>query len=129
MELVDRPAVQSSAADLAEEVKSRSAPDAAAKLASFSGLEIAAALMPTTTPNNSWNAKSDVARLASARPVVSSKVNMTACFSPVTILQRGGASIRRPSPRVGMKSRLGIATAADRGLTCPVDSTSSTATF
>ena len=45
MELVDRPAVQSSAADLADEVKSRSAADAAAKLASFSGLEIAAALM------------------------------------------------------------------------------------
>jgi magnesium transporter len=45
MELVDRPNIQSSAADLATELKSRSAPDAATKLASYSGPEIAAALM------------------------------------------------------------------------------------
>ncbi len=37
------------------------------------GAKIAAALKPTTTPNKSWNANSDVARLASARLVVSSK--------------------------------------------------------
>jgi hypothetical protein len=43
MEWVDRPTVQSSAADLADAVKSRSASDAAAKLAGFSGPEIVAA--------------------------------------------------------------------------------------
>ena len=37
------------------------------------GAKIAAAPTPTTTPNNSWNATSDVARLDSARPMVSSK--------------------------------------------------------
>ena len=36
------------------------------------GAKIAAALMPTTTPNSSWNASSEVARLDSARPAVSS---------------------------------------------------------
>ena len=41
---LDRPSVQGVAADLAEEVKTRSAEGAAAKLASFGGAEIAAAL-------------------------------------------------------------------------------------
>ena len=45
MERVDRPTLQSSAADLADAFKSRSASDAAAKLAGFSAPEIAAALM------------------------------------------------------------------------------------
>ena len=45
MERVDRPTLQSSAADLADAFKSRSASDAAARLAGFSGPEIAAALM------------------------------------------------------------------------------------
>ncbi len=37
------------------------------------GAKIAAAPTPTTTPNNSWKVTSEVARLDSARPVVSSK--------------------------------------------------------
>ena len=45
MERVDRPTLQSSAADLADAFKSRSSSDAAAELAGFSGPEIAAALM------------------------------------------------------------------------------------
>src|SRR6186713_1643201 len=36
------------------------------------GAKIAAALKPTTAPNDTWNAASDVARLDSARPVASS---------------------------------------------------------
>src|SRR6185295_20106712 len=36
------------------------------------GAKIAAALKPTTAPNDTWNATSDVARLDSASPVLSS---------------------------------------------------------
>jgi len=45
MDELDRPTVQRSAADLAEEVKTRSADGAASKLQHFGGAEIAAALM------------------------------------------------------------------------------------
>jgi magnesium transporter len=45
MDQLDRPTVQRSAADLAEEVKTRSAEGAATKLQHFGGAEIAAALM------------------------------------------------------------------------------------
>jgi magnesium transporter len=45
MDSLDRPTIQRSAADLAEEVKTRSADGAAAKLQHFGGAEIAAALM------------------------------------------------------------------------------------
>jgi magnesium transporter len=45
MDQLDRPTIQRSAADLAEEVKTRSADGAAAKLQHFGGAEIAAALM------------------------------------------------------------------------------------
>jgi magnesium transporter len=45
MDELDRPTVQRSAADLAEEVKTRSAEGAATKLQPFGGAEIAAALM------------------------------------------------------------------------------------
>jgi hypothetical protein len=46
------------------------------------GAKIAAALAPTITPNSSWNAASDVATLASARPVVSSR-------EPASTMMRG----------------------------------------
>ena len=42
---LDRPTIQGTAADLAEEVKTRSAPGAAAKLARYGGREITAALL------------------------------------------------------------------------------------
>src|SRR5688500_9666532 len=45
MDELDRPTVQRSAADLADEVKTRSAEGAASKLKDFGGAEIAAALM------------------------------------------------------------------------------------
>ncbi len=45
MDLLDRTTIQEAAADLAEEIKTRSAGGAAAKLAHFGGVEIAAALL------------------------------------------------------------------------------------
>src|SRR5215510_6399118 len=48
MDALDRPTIQRSAADLAEEVKTRSADGAAAKLQHFGGAEIAAALTRLT---------------------------------------------------------------------------------
>jgi magnesium transporter len=48
MDALDRPTIQRSAADLAQEVKTRSADGAAAKLAHFGGAEIAAALTRLT---------------------------------------------------------------------------------
>jgi magnesium transporter len=45
MDALDRPTIQRSAADLAEDIKTRSADSAAAKLEHFGGAEIAAALM------------------------------------------------------------------------------------
>src|SRR6266436_1975254 len=90
MELVDRPAVQSSAADLADEVKSRSAPDAAARLASFSGLEIAAALMRLSPgfAQDVLGALPDEAReraLAAAPPEVSRQWQRNALYEPDAI--------------------------------------------
>src|SRR6267378_2699666 len=90
MELVDRPAVQSSAADLADEVKSRSAADAAAKLAGFSGLEIAAALMRLSPgfAQDVLGALPDEAReraLAAAPPEVSRQWQRNALYEPDAI--------------------------------------------
>src|SRR5882672_5865199 len=88
MELVDRPAVQSSAADLADEVKSRSAADAAARLASFSGLEIAAALMHLSPgfAQDVLGALPDEARaLAAAPPEVSRQWQRNALYEPNAI--------------------------------------------
>jgi hypothetical protein len=45
MDALDRPTIQRSAADLAEEIKTRSADAAAAKLQPFGGAEIAGALL------------------------------------------------------------------------------------
>src|SRR5256886_9313540 len=90
MELVDRPTVQSSAADLAEELKSRSAADAAARLASFSGLEIAAALMRLSPgfAQDVLGALPDEAReraLAAAPPEVSRQWQRNALYEPDAI--------------------------------------------
>src|SRR2546427_9268056 len=90
MELVDRPAVQSSAADLADEVKSRSAADAAAKLASVSGPEIAAALMRLSPgfAQDVLGALPDEARertFAAAPPEVSRQWQRNALYEPDAI--------------------------------------------
>src|SRR2546425_260685 len=90
MELVDRPMVQSSAADLAEELKSRSAADAAARLASFSGLEIAAVLMRLSPgfAQDVLGALPDEAReraLAAAPPEVSRQWQRNALYEPDAI--------------------------------------------
>src|SRR5437879_5730660 len=90
MELVDRPTVQSSAADLAEELKSRSAADAAARLASFSGLEIAAVLMRLSPgfAQDVLGALPDEAReraLAAATPEVSRQWQRNALYEPDAI--------------------------------------------
>src|SRR5438309_1553323 len=90
MELVDRPTVQSSAADLAEELKSRSAADAAARLASFSGLEIAAVLMRLSPgfAQDVLGALPDEAReraLAAAPPEVSRQWQRNALYEPDAI--------------------------------------------
>jgi hypothetical protein len=62
------------------------------------GAKIAAAPRPTTTPNSSWNATSDVARLASARPVVSSS-------EPADTTMRGPTrSERKPQPMLPIAS-------------------------
>lgn len=54
------------------------------------GAKIAAAPMPTTTPNSSWKASSDVARLASASPSASST-------APASTTRRGPTrSLREP---------------------------------
>src|SRR5437879_12316395 len=87
MELVDRPTVQTSAADLADEVKSRSAADAAARLASFSGLEIAAVLMRLSPgfAQDVLGALPDEAReraLAAAPPEVSRQWQRHALYEP-----------------------------------------------
>src|SRR6267378_1426711 len=90
MELVDRPTVHPSAADLADEVKSRSAADAAAKLAGFSGLEIAAALMHLSPgfAQEVLGALPDEAReraLAAAPPEVSRQWQRNALYEPDAI--------------------------------------------
>src|SRR5205814_3189568 len=90
MELVDRPMVQSSAADLAEELKSRSAADAAARLASFSGLEIAAVLLRLSPgfAQDVLGALPDEAReraLAAAPPEVSRQWQRNALYEPDAI--------------------------------------------
>ncbi len=90
MELVDRPMVQSSAADLAKELKSRSAAAAAARLASFSGLEIAAVLMRLSPgfAQDVLGALPDEAReraLAAAAPEVSRQWQRNALYEPDAI--------------------------------------------
>jgi len=90
MERVDRPTVQSAAADLADAVKSRSAPDAAAKLAGFSGTEIAAALMQLSPgfAQDVLGALPDEAReraLAAAPPEVSRQWQRNALYEPDAI--------------------------------------------
>src|SRR3989442_13033666 len=90
MELVDRPTVQSSAADLAEELKSRSAADAAARLASFSGLEIATVLMRLSPgfAQDVLGALPDEAReraLAAAAPEVSRQWQPNPLYEPDAI--------------------------------------------
>jgi len=90
MERVDRPTVQSSAADLADAVKSRSASDAAAKLAGFSGTEIAAALMHLSPgfAQDVLGALPDEAReraLAAAPPEVSRQWQRNALYEPDAI--------------------------------------------
>src|SRR5436853_611308 len=90
MELVDRPTVQSSAADLAEELESRSAADAAARLASFSGLEIAAVLM-RLSPGFAQDVLGALPReareraLAAAPPEVSRQWQRNALYEPDAI--------------------------------------------
>src|SRR6267143_1457887 len=90
MEPVDRPTVHPSAADLADAVKSRSAPDAAAKLAGFSGAEIAAALMQLSPgfAQDVLGALPDEAReraLAAAPPEVSRQWQRNALYEPDAI--------------------------------------------
>jgi len=90
MERVDRPTVQSSAADLADAVKSRSASDAAAKLAGFSGTEIAAVLMHLSPgfAQDVLGALPDEARervLAAAPPEVSRQWQRNALYEPDAI--------------------------------------------
>ncbi|TMI05291.1 MAG: magnesium transporter [Betaproteobacteria bacterium] len=82
--------VQSSAADLAEELKSRSAADAAARLASFSGLEIAAVLLRLSPgfAQDVLGALPDEAReraLAAAPPEVSRQWQRNALYEPDAI--------------------------------------------
>src|SRR2546428_11534405 len=90
LERIDRPTVRPTPAELGEEAKSGAARDAAARLASMSGLEIAAALMRLSPgfAQDVLGALPDEAReraLAAAPPEVSRQWQRNALYEPDAI--------------------------------------------